>query len=69
MLEVVGFAHVNADEGHELELREPLSRRGRQGQQISQVGNLRVDEISAELGGSLGRLCGIEAVRKKRFGR
>jgi len=40
LCEVVGFAHVDADEGHELELRETLTRRRRQGQQVPQIGDL-----------------------------
>ena len=47
LLEVVGLADVDADEGHELKLREPLAGGGGQRQQIAQVTDLRVDQVTA----------------------
>ena len=61
MLEVVGLSDVDADEGHELELREPLSGGGRQRQEVAEVTYLRVDEVPPQLAGPFGRLAGIEA--------
>lgn len=69
VLEVVGFAHVDADQGHQLELREPLPSGRRQRQEISQIGNLCVNEIAAELGGSLGGFGGIETVSSDETGK
>ena len=67
LLEVVGFPDVDADQGHELELREPLSGGSRQREEVAEVTNLRVDEVPAQLAGPFGRLAGIEAaaVEKK----
>ena len=62
MLEVVGLADVDADEGHELKLREPLPGGGGQRQQIAQVTDLRVDQVTAQLARPFRRLARIETV-------
>ena len=40
VMKVVGFADVDTDECHELELRQPLPRRRGQRQQVAQVRDL-----------------------------
>jgi hypothetical protein len=61
VLEVIGFPDINADEGHELKLRESLSSRGGKRKKVSKIRDLRVDEISSELRCSFRRFVGIEA--------
>ena len=56
MVEVVGLPDVDADECHELELRQPLPGGGGQGEEVAQHGHLRVDHVAAHLAGALGRL-------------
>lgn len=62
LLKVVGFAHVDADQCHELQLRQALARRLRQRQQIAQIRHLRIDQIASQLGGAFGRFVGVEPV-------
>ena len=69
MLEVVGLAHVYTNQRHQLQLGQTLSGGGGQRQEVAQVGNLGVDQISAQLGGAFGRFVGIKAAgngRKKK---
>ena len=66
LLEVVGFPHIDAHKGHELQLGEALSGWGWQGEQVSQVTYLCVDQVTAQLAGPLGRLAGIEAAKGKK---
>lgn len=63
LLEVVGFPDVDAHQSHELELRKALAGWGRQGEQVPQVTDLCVDQVTPQLAGPLGRLAGIEAAR------
>lgn len=52
LLEVVGLPHVDADERHQLQLRQALAGGGREGEELAQVRDLRVDEVAAELAGA-----------------
>lgn len=65
MLEVVGFPDVDTHQGHQLELGETLACGGRQGEQVSQVADLCVDQVTPQLAGPLGRLAGIKAAGEK----
>ena len=65
LLEVVGLAHVHADQGHELQLGQPLPSGGRQGQEVPQVGDLRVDQVPPQLARALGGLAGVEAATRQ----
>ena len=64
LLEVVGLPDVDTHQGHELELGEALACWGWQGEQVSQVTYLCVDQVTAQLAGPLGRLAGIEAAKE-----
>lgn len=64
VLKVVGFADVDADEGHELELRKALASGRRQREQVAQVSDLRVDQVATQLARPLRRLAGIEAAEE-----
>ena len=66
LLEVVGFPDVNTDKGHKLKLGEPLSGGSWQREEVSEVANLRVDEVPAQLAGPFGRLAGIKAAAIKK---
>ena len=56
MLEVVCLPDIDEDEGHELELREPLAGGGGQREEVPQVRDLRVDHVPPHLGRALRRL-------------
>lgn len=66
LLEVVGFPDVNAHQGHQLQLRQPLPSGRRQRQQVSQVGDLGVDQVPPEFAGTFSRLCGVEPVDRNK---
>lgn len=63
LLKVVGFAHIHTDQGHQLQLRQSLSRWLRQRQQIPQIGDLSIYEIPSHLRGALRRFVGIKSAR------
>jgi len=66
LCEVVGFADVDADQGHELELRETLTRRRRQGQQVPQIGDLWINQVTSQFGCPFGRLRRVKAETQSR---
>ena len=51
---IVCFSDVDQDEGHQLELGEPLPGRGGDGQQVPQLVDLVVDVISPHLARTFG---------------
>jgi len=65
LLEVVGFPHIDTNEGHQLQLREALARRLGQRQEIPQIGYLRIYEIASHLRGALRRFVCIESAMEK----
>lgn len=68
MLEVVALPDVDADEGHELQLRQPLARGRRQRQEVPQLPDLCVDHVPPHLRGALGGLGAVEAEGKEKRG-
>lgn len=66
LLEVIGFPDVHAHQGHELQLRQPLPGGRRQGQQIPEVRDFRVDQIPPQLTRPFGRLGRVEPVKQNK---
>lgn len=65
LLEIVGFPHVYAHQGHELQLRQPLPGRRRQGQQVPEVRDFRVDQVPSQFARPFRRLGRVEPARNK----
>lgn len=69
MLEVIGLSDVDADQGHELQLGQPLPRGRRKRKEIPQVGNFGVDEISPEFAGPFRRFRRVEPGKEEKRNR
>lgn len=65
MLKVIGLTHVDANQCHQLQLGQSLTGGRWQGQEVAQVGDLRVDQVAPQFRGSLGRLGGVKAAGEK----
>lgn len=67
LLKVICFSDVDADECHQLKLRQPLSGGGWQRQEISKIWYFGIDEISSQFARSFGRLARIESENKRMY--